>query len=68
MANTKRKVKRECPFCDNVSEILIPVAAYNKWKAGEVLQRAWPEGSATDKTILIYGICESCQREVFGDE
>lgn len=63
-----KKVRRECPFCDNVSEVLIPKAAYKKWRAGEALQRAWPEGAASDREILISGICYYCQDEVFGDE
>lgn len=45
-----RAVAKVCPFW-----VSVPVEVYE----------AWPDGSATDKEVLISGICPKCQKETF---
>ena len=60
-----KEIIKTCPICGTKSTVRIPLDAYNKWTEGELIQHAWPEGSATDREILISGLCKDCQDEVF---
>ena len=55
-----------CPICDKKYKLEVPDAAYKKWKSGELVQRAWPEGTSTQRESLITGMCPDCQEEIFG--
>lgn len=58
-------VTRQCPFCGKGLLVDIPDEAYQKICNGELIQNAWPEASATQREILISGLCPACQDEVF---
>ena len=63
-----KAVAKVCPFCKSTIWISVPVEAYEAWQMGICIQKAWPDGSATDRETLISGICPKCQKETSEDE
>lgn len=61
-------ITKVCPKCGKSSFVDMPKDAYEKWQLGMCIQNAWPEGSATDREIMITGLCKECQEGVFTDE
>ena len=61
-------ITKICPKCDKPSYVDIPKDAFEKWQMGICIQKAWPDGSAADKEVLISGICPKCQKETSEDE
>lgn len=62
-------VAKVCPRCGQTTHVDIPADKYSAWKYEKILlQRAWPEGSATERETLISGLCPVCQEIVFGNE
>ena len=58
-----------CPFCKTSHSLKnINSAEYAKYNSGELVQRAFPKMSTTDREKLMTGMCEKCQDEVFGSE
>lgn len=70
MMNTEEisNVTCYCPFCSNVSTILVDTADYNAWRAGKLAQRAFPYLSAEDRETLISGLCPDCQESFFEED
>ena len=60
-------ITKICPKCNKQSYIDIPKDAYEKWQFGILIQEAWPEGSTTEREMLISGLCKDCQEGVFDD-
>ena len=59
-------IVNECPFCGKVNEIHIDPNVYIEWKFnGRSIQNVAPYMSATEREMLISGICEKCQKEIF---
>lgn len=62
-------VEVKCPFCNKLSTIFdVPKDAYDKFENGELVQRAFPNMSSTDREMLITGMCKECQENIFGKE
>lgn len=60
-------VEYQCPFCREIKNATYPTDGYTKWyMKGFLIQEAMPEVSATDREILISGICPECQKTIFG--
>lgn len=59
-----------CPLCGQPGTVTMPVEAFEKWDLGkgEFVQRAWPEGSAGDREMLINGTHDACFNKAFPDE
>lgn len=55
-----------CPLCGVKSVVTMPKDNYDKWQQGTLIQNAWPEGSVSDRELLVSGICKECQEDVFG--
>lgn len=56
-----------CQFCDNVSRVTITETEYrNRFHNQHMIQQAMPTRSATVREIFTSGICEECQKKVFG--
>jgi hypothetical protein len=51
---------KPCPVCRLTSEVIMPLNAYTAWKGGQVLQQAWPEGSLSERELLITGAHDLC--------
>ena len=67
-----KAVAKVCPFCKSITWVSVPVEAYEAWQMGMCMcmciQNTRPDGSATDREVLISGICPECQKEIFEDE
>lgn len=61
-------IYRVCPLCDNMSHVVIPVVAYDKWLQGAKIQDAWPESTPGQRETLISGSHESCFDEAFAED
>ena len=55
-----------CPVCGKVSEISVEVNDYIDWQNGKLTQNAFPYLSASEREMLISGVCEDCWNEMFG--
>jgi len=55
-----------CPFCGKEHSVKVPAEGYIKWLNGELVQKAFPELSATEREQLISQICPDCQESIFG--
>lgn len=59
-------VKMNCVFCGRSHSVSAPSKGYHAWQGGELIQRALPQLSATEREQLISGICPKCQEKIFG--
>lgn len=55
-----------CPFCGTISHVVVFASSYEEYQAGATAQEAFPYLSASDREIIISGICRKCQLDVFG--
>ncbi len=62
------EIRRVCPFCGKVNRIIVNAESYRMLQSGALIQRVFPMVSATEREILMSGICEDCQDDVFGKE
>lgn len=58
------KLQNKCPFCGKVSEITCSEDGYKAWRNGTLAQEALPELSASEREVLISGICDDCWSEM----
>jgi hypothetical protein len=58
--DTTFKIACECPFCGNVRHIVVDINSYTRWQSGELIQRAFPKLSPSQREGLMTGICDSC--------
>lgn len=61
------KISKVCPFCGHVSEIWVDDEVLKRMEDGERIQDILPELPASEREVLISGICIDCQEEVFSD-
>jgi hypothetical protein len=62
---------RRCVVCGEGGGVTIPREAYDRWKAGEFIQKAWPDGPVEEREMLISGTHGGCFDRLFpsdGDE
>lgn len=57
----------DCPFCGNTHYVIVKEADYRRWQDGELVQKAFPYLSATEREQLISQICPNCQKDIFGE-
>ena len=62
------EITKVCPFCGKVNHLIVNAELYGMWQSGALIQRVFPMVSATEREILMSGICEDCQDDVFGKE
>ena len=62
------RVHITCPFCGADHSVIVDFNEYSAWQAGELIQRAMPTASATEREQLISGICPKCQEGIFGED
>lgn len=60
-------VLKKCPFCYASTGVTLPKDSYIRWKLGDTIQNAWPEGATVERETLISGLCGTCQAEVFDE-
>jgi len=55
-----------CPFCGKTTEVEVEHNAYFEWQFnGYNIQDVMPNMPASKREMLISGICEDCQKEIF---
>ena len=57
-----------CPFCGADHEVEVNLVAYYKGMGGELIQRAMPDLTPTEREQLISHICPKCQDSIFGTD
>ena len=62
----KYEIHSVCPFCGTPHSVAVPSKGYRAWQEGELIQRALPQLSATEREQLISGMCPKCQKKIFG--
>lgn len=62
------KKAKKCVFCHKFVEIEMSAEGYKKYIEGALVQDAFPEMRVEDREFLISGICEDCQKYVFGED
>ena len=61
------RVGMNCVFCGDVHYVDVNPDAYKRWVEGELIQRAMPELSPTQREQLISKMCPKCQVKIFGE-
>jgi hypothetical protein len=61
-------VKTHCMLCKKESSLVVNKASFDKWQAGELIQNAIPELTASEREQLISGTCELCWETYFNEE
>jgi hypothetical protein len=54
------KVAGECPFCGAVRSIVVKAKNLKAYQDGELVQDAFPMLNASDRELLMTGICDEC--------
>lgn len=54
-----------CPFCGNFSLIDVLAEDFEKYQNGELVQNCFPYLDASERELLISGICFKCQKDIF---
>lgn len=62
----KYEIHCVCPFCGTPHSVSVPSKGYQAWQDGELIQRAMPQLSPTEREQLISGMCPTCQKKIFG--
>ena len=68
MSNTIAVKTKTCSVCDEYELWVLDRVAVEKWKAGEYLERAFPNMSIEDREILISGTHPACWDKLFPKE
>lgn len=56
-----------CPFCGKETSVSMTYEQFIEYQYGNKnVQDIFPEKSATEREILISGMCNKCQKETFG--
>ena len=54
------RIIKKCPFCRTQNSVDVSAVGFIRWRMGELIQRAMPELSASQREILMTGICDDC--------
>lgn len=57
-----------CPFCGEEHFVVVDEKEFMAWESGELIQKAMPTLSETEREQLISHICPKCQEKFFGVE
>lgn len=57
-----------CTMCKEVQIIKVNLMDVERWKAGELIQRAMPYLNADQRELLISGTCSACFEKLFGKD
>ena len=58
-------VVTRCPFCGRANEVEVNEMDYLDWDDGKLAQDAFPYLSASEREMLISGICPTCWDTMF---
>ena len=68
MGNGTTRIFGNCVFTGETYECTVPTEGFNKWQAGEPVQRSFPQTPAADREFLISGISPAGCEKTFGKE
>ena len=57
-----------CPFCNEEHDVLVNEQDYLAWQRGSLAQDIFDYLSASEREMLISGICPDCWDGMFSDE
>ena len=55
----------KCPFCGEISFVDVLKEDLSKYQKGELIQNCFPYLDASEREVLISGICFECQEKIF---
>ena len=62
-------IANQCPFCAKHYTFEVPTDEYSDWVFNnKLIQEAFKSLNATKREFLLSGLCEDCQKKIFGDE
>ncbi len=61
-------VATHCPFCGCTNGVEVNEKDYLDWQDGALVQDAFPYLNASEREMLISGICPTCWFNTFGSE
>ena len=63
----RMNVEITCPFCGAEHAVEVNLAQFEAWQNGELIQKAMPNLTSTEREQLISNLCPKCQAEMFGE-
>ena len=63
----RMNVEITCPFCGAEHAVEVKLAHFEAWQNGELIQKAMPDLTPTEREQLISNLCPKCQAEMFGE-
>ena len=60
MKDLNMTIECVCPFCGKVQLIRVNSEDYDKWENGELIQRAFPYLTPSQREAIMTGICDKC--------
>ena len=58
----------ECPVCGKSHSVSVDYRDYYSWRNGELVQRAFPYLTTSEREQLVSQICPECQEKIFGSD
>lgn len=58
----------DCPFCGTTHEVGVDYEDFIRYQDGAPAQVAFPYLNATEREVIISGMCPDCQKKVFGED
>ena len=63
----RTNVAMTCTFCGQFHLVEVDLEQFEAWKNGELIQKAMPDLTPTEREQLISQICPKCQEKIFGE-
>ena len=63
----RMNVEITCPFCGAEHAVEVNLAQFEAWQNGELIQKAMPDLTPTEREQLISNLCPKCQDKMFGE-
>jgi hypothetical protein len=62
------KVITKCRFCKKLYDFEVNKDDFKKWQDGELIHKAMPKLTTSQRELLISQTCDSCWDEIFPEE
>lgn len=63
----RMRINVPCVLCGVTNSIECSKDGYRKWQGGALVQDAFPELDASQRELLISGVCPTCWDNMFAD-
>ena len=60
--------QHKCPFCARITVVEVSETALVAYLNGELAQNAFPDLPASEREVIISGLCPACQAKMFGND